>query len=119
MNGEPSQSECRPASGLVAFSFQFSTRLAAVFAEEVLHIPANGMLQKAPPAAPSNVINGTLISFGVPMSAPITGMNNVRKATGINCNNRGSQSFNFFAPNRIEKADASGIPTRVNNAELI
>ncbi|MDB4816665.1 hypothetical protein OAG93_00485 [bacterium] len=35
VSGEPSQAECRRASGLVASSFQFFTRLAAVFAEEV------------------------------------------------------------------------------------
>ena len=34
VSGEPSQSECLHASGLVASGFQFFTRLAAGFAEE-------------------------------------------------------------------------------------
>ena len=42
VSGEPSQAECRHASGLVAFSFQFFTRLGYVFAEEVGDLTATG-----------------------------------------------------------------------------
>ena len=55
--------------------------------------------------------------LGLPMSTPNTGMNNVRKVTGIKCFRHGSKNSHFLAPYLTKKADASGVPITVNNAD--